>query len=50
MNKNKLSVGFRIVLKSINFQYLYIYLSNYIKTIIYTAVSHMKCKISCAPQ
>ena len=27
--------------------YIYIYLSNYIKTIIQTAVSHMKCKISC---
>ena len=30
--------------------YIYVYLSNYIKTIIYTAVSHKKCKISCDGQ
>ena len=27
--------------------YIYIYKSNYIKTIIYTAVSYMKYKVSC---
>ena len=41
-----------LFIKPLIYVYIYIriYLSNYIKTKIYTAVSHMKCKISCAPQ